>query len=67
MSLYADWKQTIEDNSQTAAGQRAFWDGFCEREKHIYEDLLGRQEARVAPVSLSSTSSREASRRSSGV
>ncbi len=47
MSLYADWKQTIEDNSQTAAGQRAFWDGFCEREKHIYEDLLGRQETRV--------------------
>lgn len=47
MSLYSDWKQSIEDNSKTMASQKAFWDGFCEREKHIYEDLLSKKEAHI--------------------
>ena len=47
MSIYADWKKTIEDHSKNQKDQQTFWDGFCEREKHIYEDILGRQDPHV--------------------
>ncbi len=47
MSLYSEWKQSIEDHAKDEKTARAFWDAFCKREQGIYKDLLGKKDARV--------------------
>ncbi len=47
MSLYSEWKQSIEDHAKDEKTARAFWDAFCKREQGIYKDLLGKKEAHV--------------------
>lgn len=41
MSLYKEWKKAIK-NHQSREEQMAFWDKFCNQEKEIYRDLLGK-------------------------
>jgi len=47
MSIHSEWKQTIEDHAKDAADQAAFWSDYCEKEKGIYEDLLGKKDTHV--------------------
>jgi uncharacterized protein YecA (UPF0149 family) len=47
MSLFEQWKKEIEDHVKDERDQQTFWKAFCDKEKGIYEDLLGKKEAEV--------------------
>lgn len=40
MSLYEEWKNYIEENSNNADEQNAFWEKYCSEEKVLYQQIL---------------------------
>ena len=40
MSLYQEWRKTIEESSKTQKEQLAFWEDFCAQETEIYKNIL---------------------------
>ncbi|QSX07446.1 SEC-C domain-containing protein [Alkalibacter rhizosphaerae] len=47
MTLYEQWKNTVQESMESEEKQQAFWDDFCNQEQTIYEDLLGKKESHV--------------------
>ncbi|WKY47355.1 SEC-C metal-binding domain-containing protein [Eubacteriaceae bacterium ES3] len=45
MSLYEEWKNYIEEHSQTEEEQDAFWQQYCLEEKVLYQDILKNKRA----------------------
>jgi hypothetical protein len=45
MSLYEDWRNYIDENSQTEEAQDAFWQKYCLEEQVLYQDILKNKRA----------------------
>ena len=47
MSLFELWQKEIEDSRESQEKQEIFWETYCQKEKGVYEDLLGKKEADI--------------------
>lgn len=47
MSLYTQWKKTIEEATANEEKQYEFWNDFCDQEKGIYQNILENKAAVV--------------------
>ncbi|HCX65441.1 MAG TPA: SEC-C domain-containing protein [Eubacteriaceae bacterium] len=47
MTLFEQWRNTIQENASTQEEQEQFWDDFCDQEQKVYEKILENKRGQI--------------------